>query len=198
MVTALTLSASLTAENASAFAQISSTPTGAATPAIQPVSERPDRVSAALSARLQGSRVLIGDATTESSVSYANPDGTITVETTSGVARIRRGEQWVPTDTSLVAADGVLRPKAAKAVVEFSAGGADKPLARLERSDTQSYALTWPTPLPAPKVEGNKATYPDAAGPGADLVVTALPSGFGHDIVFARAAHRPGGVQDSR
>ncbi|MFI6927777.1 LamG-like jellyroll fold domain-containing protein [Nonomuraea spiralis] len=183
-MTALTLTASLAAENASAYAQISPTPTGAATPSTQPVSERPDRVSAALSARLQGSRVLVSGETTESTLTYANPDGTVTLEASSDPVRVKQGEKWTPIDTTLVAADGVFKPKASLADVEFSAGGEGKPFARLERSDKEFYALSWPAALPQPKIEGSKATYTDAAGPGADLVLTALPAGFRHDIIL--------------
>lgn len=160
------------------------------TAASQPVTERPDRVSAALSARLQNSRVLVSGETTESTLTFINPDGTITLEASSGPVRVKQGETWAPIDTTLVAADGVLKPKASLADVEFSAGGEGKPFARLERSGKQSYALTWPSPLPAPKIEGNKATYTNAAGPGADLVVTALPAGFRHDVVLRE---RPSG-----
>ncbi|MBT2231221.1 RHS repeat-associated core domain-containing protein [Nonomuraea sp. NEAU-A123] len=182
LVTALLLT---TGHAAEAAIPISATPTHAFTPAkVQPVAQRPDRVSAALSARLQGGRVLVSGETTESTLTYVNPDGTVTLEASGGPVRVKQGDAWTPIDTTLVAVDGVLRPKASLAKATFSAGGADKPLAKLERSDSEFYALTWPTPLPAPKVEGNKATYPDAAGPGADLVVTALPSGFGHDIVL--------------
>ncbi|WP_433515916.1 DNRLRE domain-containing protein [Nonomuraea sp. CA-143628] len=150
----------------------------------QPVTERPDRVSAALSARLQNSRVLVTAETTETTLTYVNPDGTITLEASSGPVRVKQGDAWTAIDTNLVAKDGVLKPKAALANVTFSAGGDGKPLAVLERSDKQSYALTWPTALPQPKVEGSKATYFDAAGPGADIVLTAVPSGFRHDIVL--------------
>ncbi|WP_197287204.1 LamG-like jellyroll fold domain-containing protein [Planomonospora sphaerica] len=153
-------------------------------PAVKPVTERPDRVSAALSARLQGSRVLITSETTETSLTYANPDGTLTTETTSGPVRIKQGERWTPIDTTLVENNGVLTPRAAAAQVEVSAGGDQAPLAKLEHGQDQSFALNWPTPLPAPRLEGNKATFADAAGTGADLVVTALPTGFRHDVVL--------------
>ncbi|MFG6195093.1 DNRLRE domain-containing protein [Nonomuraea sp. JJY05] len=155
------------------------------------MTERPDRVSAALTARLQGRRILVTDETTESTLTYVNPDGTITLETASGPVRVKQGDRWNPIDTTLVAQDGVLKPKSGFADVEFSAGGGDKPLAVLERSDKQSYTLTWPNKLPQPKVEGNKATYPDAAGPGADLVLTALPAGFRHDIVLRQRPTGP-------
>ncbi|MFF5206083.1 DNRLRE domain-containing protein [Streptosporangium sp. NPDC000396] len=148
------------------------------------VTERPDRVSAALSARLQGSRVLITGETTESNLTYANPDSTFTTEAVSGIARVKQDERWVPVDTTLIEENGVLRPRAAKAVVEVSAGGQDRPLAKMSHSDKQSFALKWPIALPKPNVKGNVATYANAAGPNADLVVTVLPAGFRHDVVL--------------
>ncbi|WP_433444530.1 DNRLRE domain-containing protein [Nonomuraea sp. CA-141351] len=134
--------------------------------------------------------MLVTNETTETSLTYVNPDGTITLEASSEPVRVKQGKTWTPIDTSLITADGVLKPKASMADVEFSAGGEGKPFAKLERSDKQSYALIWPSPLPAPKIEGSRATYPDAAGPGADLVLTALPTGFRHDVVLRE---RPSG-----
>ncbi|MFD0883088.1 DNRLRE domain-containing protein [Streptosporangium algeriense] len=159
------------------------------------MAERPDRVSAALTARLQGSRVLVTDETTESKLTYANPDSTFTTETVSGVARVKQGERWVAVDTTLIEENGILRPRAAKAGVEFSAGGQNRPLARMSQGDKRSFALTWPTPLPKPVVKGNVATYVNAAGAAADLVVTALPTGFRHDVVLRE---RPSGPVEFR
>ncbi|WP_433379246.1 DNRLRE domain-containing protein [Streptosporangium sp. CA-115845] len=153
------------------------------TPQAKLVTERPDRVAAALTARLQGGRVLVTNETTESSLTYANPNTSFTTEITTGPVRVRQDETWAPIDTTLVEQSGVLRPKTAAAQVEFSAGG-DAPLAKMSRGDDQSFALNWPTALPKPRVEGNKATFVDAAGAGADLVVTALPTGFRHDVVL--------------
>ncbi|MEU1731182.1 DNRLRE domain-containing protein [Streptosporangium sp. NPDC020145] len=155
------------------------------------MAERPDRVSAALTARLQGSRVLVTDETTESNLTYANPDSTFTTETVSGIARVRQGERWVAVDTTLIEDNGALRPRAAKADVEFSAGGQDRPLARMSQGDKRSFALTWSAPLPKPVVKGNVATYINAAGVGADLVVTALPTGFRHDVVLRERPNGP-------
>ncbi|WP_194244027.1 DNRLRE domain-containing protein [Nonomuraea phyllanthi] len=159
----------------------------------QPVAERPDRVSAALSARLQGSRVLIGGETTEFSASYANPDGTVTLETSGEPIRTRQAERWVPIDTSLIEQDGVIRPRAVttQMTLEFSTGG-EGPFAKLTRPDGKFFALSWPNPLPKPRIEGNQVVYADAAGlPGADLVVTALATGFRHDVVLRE---RPTGL----
>ncbi|GAA3096478.1 DNRLRE domain-containing protein [Streptosporangium carneum] len=159
-------------------------------PQAKTVTERPDRVSAALTARLQGSRVLITNETTESNLTYANPDSTFTTETVSGIVRVKQGEQWVAVDTTLIEDNGVLRPRAAKAGVEFSTGGQDRPLAKMSHGDKRSFALKWPAPLPKPTIKGNTATYVNAAGVGADLVVTALPTGFRHDVVLRE---RPSG-----
>ncbi|MEV4897360.1 hypothetical protein AB0K48_49280 [Nonomuraea sp. NPDC055795] len=89
----------------------------------------------------------------------------------------------------MVEADGVLKPKVSKAAVAFSAGGAGKPFATLGRRDGQSVALSWPTALPKPQIEGNKATYAGVAGPMADLVVTA--TGFRHDVILRRRPDKP-------
>ncbi|MFD8562948.1 DNRLRE domain-containing protein [Streptosporangium canum] len=179
------LTAALLASSAQAAQASAAPPTPQPkSPQVKQVTERPDRVAAALTSRLQKSRVLVTDETTESSLTYANPDATFTTETTSSPVRVRQGEKWAPIDTTLVEQGGVLKPKAAVAQMEFSAGGGDAPLAKMSHGDDQSFALKWPTPLPKPRMEGNKATFVDAAGTGADLVVTALPTGFRHDVVL--------------
>nr|WP_203950649.1 DNRLRE domain-containing protein [Microbispora rosea] len=143
----------------------------------------------------RGKRVQVDAATTESSVVYANPDGkTFTAEFTAGPSRVKQGQTWVPIDTSLVNEGGVLRPKAAAAQVEFSTGGTGV-FAKMTRQDGTEFALSWPSALPRPQVKGNTATYTDAAGPGADLVVTALATGFQHDVVLRR---RPSGPVEYR
>ncbi|MEV6985707.1 RHS repeat-associated core domain-containing protein [Sphaerisporangium sp. NPDC051017] len=148
------------------------------------VTERPDRVSAALAARLQGSRVLISGETTESSQTYANGDGTFTVETVSGVARVQKDGRWTPVDPRLSdAGNGVLKARAVKPELEFSAGGRT-PFAKMTREPGRSLALSWPSELPKPVIKDNTATYAGVAGPGGDLVVTALPTGMRFDIVL--------------
>ncbi|WP_370021698.1 DNRLRE domain-containing protein [Planotetraspora sp. GP83] len=166
-----------------------------ATPANGPVkqaivSERPDRVSAALTARLQGSRVLVTGETTETSLTYANANGTFTTETASGPERIQQDGAWTPVDTRLTEADGVLKPKAVKAFQEFSAGGAG-PFAKLVQGDGKAVELSWPTALPKPVIKDNTATYVNAAGPGADLVATSLVTGLRFDVVLRQ---RPSGA----
>ncbi|MFC4533278.1 DNRLRE domain-containing protein [Sphaerisporangium dianthi] len=154
-----------------------------AAPAPEKVVERPDRVSAALAARLQKSPVLISGETTESSVTYADGNGTFTTESTSGVARVLRDGKWLPVDARLTEVNGLLKPRVAKADIEVSEGG-DHPFAKLTRGEGESVALSWPSTLPKPTVKDNVATYTDAGGPGIDLVVTTSPTGVRHDIVL--------------
>ncbi|MGV9779182.1 DNRLRE domain-containing protein [Streptosporangium sp. NPDC003464] len=150
------------------------------------------RITASQAAALQGKAVEVADETTATSITYAQPDGkTFTTEVTAGPVRTRRGSGWVPIDTTLAEQGGRLRAKALAegAVVEISAGGTD-PFVKMA-ADGKSYALRWPTPLPKPTVKGSVATYTDAAGVGADLVVTALPTGFRHEVVLRQRPAKP-------
>ncbi|TQS04765.1 hypothetical protein FLX08_39805, partial [Microbispora hainanensis] len=150
------------------------------------------RVAASQAAAKQGKAVEVADETTATSITYAQPDGkTFKTEVTAGPVRTRQAGKWVPVDTALAAQGGKLRPKilAEGTVVEFSAGGTD-PFVKMT-ADGKSYALRWPTPLPKPIVKGSVATYTDAAGVGADLVVTALPTGFRHEVVLRQRPSKP-------
>ncbi|MEV5552010.1 DNRLRE domain-containing protein [Nonomuraea wenchangensis] len=150
------------------------------------------RLAASRSAAQQGKAVEVADETTATSITHAQPDGkTYKTEVSSGPVRARRGGGWVPIDTTLAEQGGKLRPKALAEdlVVELSAGGTD-PFVKMS-ADGKSYALRWPTPLPKPTVKGSVATYADAAGTGADLVVTALPDGFRHEVVLRQRPSKP-------
>ncbi|MFB9513610.1 FG-GAP-like repeat-containing protein [Streptomyces purpureus] len=97
----------------------------------------------------------------------------------------------MPIDTTLkTAADGLLSPKSAALGIAFSSGGRG-PLATLTR-DGRSMSLTWPSPLPAPEVEGDSATYPEIM-PGVDLKLRASASGFSQLLIVktAKAAANP-------
>ncbi|MFB9883709.1 LamG-like jellyroll fold domain-containing protein [Planobispora siamensis] len=148
-------------------------------------------------ARKQNKPVAVEQAYTETSRTWAYPDGHLAMESYAGPAQLKQADgSWAWIDTTLVEQDGVLRPKVAKADVEFSTGGEGKPFASMEREKKdQRFAMEWPTPLPKPVLNGNVATYPDAAGPAADLVVTALPTGFRHDVVLRE---KPSGPMELR
>jgi hypothetical protein len=139
--------------------------------------------AASAEAARTGKAVAVASLTDENSTTVANPDGTFTATVTSGPSNVLRDGRWVPVDTTLVAEGGVLRPRAAKVAVEVSDGG-EGPLATMVDENGRTFSLGWPTALPAPQVKENVATFADAAGPGADLVVTVLPTGFRHDVVL--------------
>ncbi|MCL7377226.1 LamG domain-containing protein [Streptomyces sp. 35G-GA-8] len=114
---------------------------------------------------------------------FAEPDGTFTAREYTEPVRTVQGGQWVDIDPTLVKrADGDWRPKAAAVDLAFSAGQPDKPFVTMRRAGRE-FALTWPYGgLPAPRVDGDTATYVDAL-PGIDLTVRAEADGFGHLLV---------------
>jgi len=153
-----------------------------------PVTERPDTVSAVMTARAQGSRVEILDERTESTTTWANPDGTFTTESSSGPIRVRRGDSWAPIDTTLADTGVAVTPKAALVPVELSDGGAE-PFARV-RQGARSFGLSWSGGLPTPTLKDDTATYHGVI-PGADLEVQALPTGFSERVVVRERPDGP-------
>ncbi|GES04466.1 hypothetical protein Acor_65340 [Acrocarpospora corrugata] len=139
-----------------------------------------------------GKAVEVAGATTATSVTRAEPDGKrFTTTITSGPTRTRVGGAWMPIDTSLVDHGDALKPRAiaSGASLEVSSGGSGAFVTMT--ANGKSYALRWPSPLPRPTVEGNVATFADAAGAGADLVVTVLPTGFRHDVLLRERPDKP-------
>ncbi|MGW5771350.1 LamG domain-containing protein [Streptomyces longwoodensis] len=114
---------------------------------------------------------------------FAEPDGTFTAREYTEPVRTVQGGKWVPIDPTLVRrADGGWSPKAATVDLAFSAGQAGRPFVTMQRAGRE-FALTWPYgKLPAPRIEGETATYVDAL-PGVDLTVRAETDGFGHLLV---------------
>ncbi|WP_243407460.1 DNRLRE domain-containing protein [Frankia canadensis] len=144
--------------------------------------ERPDLVSAQLAARAEKRRVEVTDARSESTSTFVNPDGTITVDSYSGIRRVRRGDGWADVDPTLVLADGKVTPKVAKAGIVLSAGGkAAGDVATLTDAG-RDVAFGWPTALPAPELKGDTATYHDVSA-DTDLVVKVVATGYDVRIV---------------
>ncbi|MER6505978.1 hypothetical protein ABT158_04155 [Nonomuraea sp. NPDC001636] len=173
-------------------------PAPAATPAPAsmttfPKPEDPDAPlrAAVDQARKSGQPVPVEAAFTEAARVWAFPDAHLTTQTYGGPVQLKQADgSWGRIDTSLVERDGVLKPKLAKADVSFSLGG-DGPFVSLTRDEKRRVALAWGAPLPRPEITGNVARYVDAAGPGADLVATALPTGFQHDVVLRERPVKP-------
>lgn len=127
----------------------------------------------------------------ETSEVFATPEGELEAIEHLRPVRARVDGAWKPVDTDLAqSADGTLVPGAVTVGLEFSGGG-DGPLVRLERAG-RSLALSWPTTLPAPRVEGDTATYPEVL-PDVDLRVRAQVDGFSQLLVVksAQAAKSP-------
>ncbi|MFF9496557.1 LamG domain-containing protein [Streptomyces flaveolus] len=134
-------------------------------------------------AQESGQRVEVTGERTERTTVFANPDGyTFTLEESSVPVRVPvSGGGWQKPDATLVQhADGTVGPKGAAVQMAFSGGG-DGPLARIE-DDGRSLALDWPGTLPAPRLDGPSALYPEVL-PGVDLQVTATPQSFQHVLV---------------
>ena len=104
----------------------------AATKATALVLSRPDPVSAAITARLQGSRVQIASLSTQTTSTWVNPDGTYTSDLNAQPvqAEVAPGN-WKPLDGTLsTQADGTVAPAVSATGVSF-AGGGSKAAARL-------------------------------------------------------------------
>ncbi|MCG8927447.1 RHS repeat-associated core domain-containing protein [Lentzea sp. CC55] len=153
------------------------------------VTSRPDVVSAAVSARAQGSRVEVEELRTETSTTWSNPDGTMTTDEHAAPIRFKDQQgAWTTIDLNWRKdRDGAVTPgghplglklgaKTAKTGTAFAAAGTG--------SDRQ---VEWVAPwtLPEPKLDGTKATYTEIE-PGVDLVVHNRRSGFEYDFVVKR------------
>ena len=139
--------------------------------------------SAMADAQATGQRVEDVSQRTETTKVYANPDGSWTSDTASEPERVQdRDGSWHAIDTTLVpVAGGGFAPKHAVGDLRLSDGG-DREFASLQSSG-RDLTWEWPRALPQPIISGSSATYPDAVD-GGDLVVTALSTGFRHDIVL--------------
>ncbi|WP_152990326.1 DNRLRE domain-containing protein [Sphaerimonospora mesophila] len=165
----------------------SSTPRGAAgqagvTPEELTIQTETARTQASAEAKRSDRPVNVAALTSAVSSTVANPDGSFTTTISTQPTRVKRAGKWTSIDVTLVEKNGSLVPKAGPEV-EVSMGG-DGPFATMADGAGNSIELTWPTSLPRPMVDGNVARYADAAGTGADLVVTVLPGGVRHDVVL--------------
>ncbi|MER5221284.1 DNRLRE domain-containing protein [Streptomyces flaveus] len=141
-------------------------------------------------AKKTGKKVLVPNETTATTLTHANPDGSLTSELTSGPARMQRGGKWVDVDATLTTnADGQVVSKAHPGGLKLAPGGGTpasslkaagdatgRDLVTLGSGDGQ-VTLQWKGGLPKPSLNGTRATYKDAV-PGADVVVEATRTGF--------------------
>ncbi|MET9434704.1 DNRLRE domain-containing protein [Streptomyces sp. NPDC006551] len=157
-----------------------------------------DLPSAQVAARLSGHRVEALSERTESSSTWANPDGTVTLEAASGPVRYRDATgAWKPVDVELAkSSDGTVyakghplalklagktpAAKAAKIKESRSAAGRPTtpavPLVSLGK-DAKELTLSWRGTLPEPTVKGTEARYVDALT-RTDLIIESTRTGF--------------------
>ncbi|WP_432114669.1 DNRLRE domain-containing protein [Streptomyces sp. S1] len=187
----LALEASLT------VAVLPATPSAAAErPSAQPAVGGGE-TSALLRARLGEKRVEVTDRRTETRTVWANPDGTLTEDHSAGPVRFRDDAgAWRDVDVTLTQeTDGSVRAKAHPLDLRLSGPSAPQadaaatrrlkaaavpaatPLVSLASADDRQVVLGWRGRLPAPRLSGNRALYPDVL-PHADLVVDTTRTGF--------------------
>ncbi|MFE0642349.1 DNRLRE domain-containing protein [Streptomyces sp. NPDC058877] len=156
------------------------------------VTQTADIASARVAARLSGKRVEALSERTETSTTWVNKDGSLTTELTAGPVRFQdpvTGD-WRDVDVELTAAaDGSVVSKAHPQGLKL-AGESGTKAASLRAAQSapatdlvtlgsgeEAITLQWRGGLPAPKLDGTRATYRDAV-PGADVVVEATRTGF--------------------
>ncbi|MFE0701556.1 LamG domain-containing protein [Streptomyces sp. NPDC058872] len=146
---------------------------------------KPTEAQRALAAAEEaGVRVEVTGERSERTTVYANPDGySFTLEESAVPVRVATpGGGWRAPDATLERrADGTIAPKASAVEMEFSGGGANEPLVRIEESG-RSLALGWPGKLPEPELDGTNAVYKEVMK-GVDLRVIASTEGFRHLLV---------------
>ncbi|CAL9502991.1 DNRLRE domain-containing protein [Streptomyces sp. enrichment culture] len=146
-----------------------------------------DEATARLLAQAQNRRIEILPERTETTSTYADPDGTLTTEAFAAQVRVREDGRWKDIDTSLSDTGTALTPQTAAAQVAVSDGG-DTRLAAVSDSG-RTFGLGWQEKLPSPTVDGDTASYD--LGAGETLQVTALPQGFSQNVLLDRAPDGP-------
>lgn len=138
--------------------------------------DRPDAVSAAVTARLLKKPVEDLSKRTETTRTMANPDGTLSDEDYGTAVRVK-GENgsWDDVDYDLEEqADGSYAPKVAAEDVTVG-NGQTKEAARIAFDDGTSLAVSWPEALPEPTIKGGVATY--KLSDATDLLVVVTGNG---------------------
>ncbi|MDR3081016.1 MAG: DNRLRE domain-containing protein, partial [Streptomyces sp.] len=152
-----------------------------------------------MKARESGKPVELMSERTETSRTFANPNGSFTTELTPGPERIKRDGKWESVDVSLHKQDGGVAAKNHPGDLVLSRGGgakarsltaaaqaAPRDLVTLGSGSAQ-ITLQWKGGLPEPELKGTTARYVEAV-PGADVIVEATRTGFEQ---FVEIGERP-------
>jgi RHS repeat-associated protein len=142
-------------------------------------------------AKTSGKPVEVQARDSETSVTYAEPDGTMRTDYSAGPVRVSQGGKWVPVDPTLVDTGTAIAPKAVPDAVTFTKGlGAGGGTLATVASGANHLSYSWPGALPAPALAGNTATYANVV-PNGDLVLTADTRGFEVSLVLRKAPSTP-------
>ncbi|WP_079154779.1 LamG domain-containing protein [Streptomyces subrutilus] len=147
-----------------------------------PVSESEKALKAAAAS---GKPVEVLGERTESTTTYANPDGrSFRLDQSAVPVRVKAPNGgWTTPDATLeFRADGTVGPKSAVAGVSFSGGGDRQSLVTIDHGG-RSMSWGWQGgALPKPVLDGNSAVYAEVL-PGVDLRMTATLKGFREVLV---------------
>ncbi|MFJ6700343.1 DNRLRE domain-containing protein [Streptomyces sp. NPDC091272] len=147
-----------------------------------------------------GKRVEAVAERTATSTTWANSNGTVTVDYHAAPVRVpnAQGDAWQAVDAGLVrAADGSVRAKAHPGALKLAGKHeGTRPTGRSAKaaatdavplltmgSGAQALTLGWEGPLPAPELDGERAVYRDAL-PRTDVVVEATRTGAEQYVVL--------------
>ncbi|TDO48499.1 RHS repeat-associated protein [Kribbella sp. VKM Ac-2527] len=163
--------------------------------AVATVVSRPDVVSAAVTARAQGTRVEVESMRTETSSTWSNPDGTMTTDAHAAPIRFKGTTgAWRDIDLTLQQGiDGTVAPRGHQYDLKLGKRNSATGQVFASADSGAGREVEWLAPwkLPEPTLDGTKATYADVQ-PGVDLVLDARRNGFENDfIVKQRPAVAP-------
>ncbi|WP_327010639.1 LamG domain-containing protein [Dactylosporangium sp. NBC_01737] len=153
----------------------------AAAPVGQPAANQRAAETAALrQAAESGSNVEVSNSRSETARVLATPRGTLVRESYAVPHWTKKDGDWRQIDLKLRKDGNSIAPAASVADVRFSAGGTE-PLVTLNGAGG-ALKLTWPSKLPAPRIEGDVAVY-ESVLPDIDLQVQSTVEGFGYSLV---------------
>ncbi|KJY37336.1 ricin-type beta-trefoil lectin domain protein [Streptomyces katrae] len=160
----------------------------APTPRPAPTAQQKAVEDARTVAKSSGKPVLVEYLTTGNSQTVANPDGTLTSDSTPVPERVKGADgQWRGLDATLrVNSDGTVSPVSAASKLSFSGGGSG-PMAAMATADGKQLALKAPFPLPKPVLNGTSALYKEVL-PDVDLELTATPVGGWRQVLVVHTA----------
>ncbi|MGW2397780.1 LamG-like jellyroll fold domain-containing protein [Kitasatospora sp. NPDC001664] len=127
-------------------------------------------------AKASGKPVVVEELTTSTSLTVANPDGTLTRTDNLLPIRVKQNGTWAEVDATLAKnPDGSYSPKATPSRVTLSGGGTG-PFVTLTDPKGRSLSLTLPFALPQPAVAGDGVEYTGVL-PGVDLRASVTDQG---------------------